>query len=56
VIHKNIEQQMIAKCQADKPGILHIVKPPVVKTRESIDQRKLLERKMNAAGATEIRR
>ena len=47
---------MIAKCLADKPGILKIARTPEIKTRESIKERKTLEKKMRAAGSTELRR
>lgn len=56
VIHKNIEEQMIARCLADKPGILKIAKTPTIKTRESIKERKTMQKKMLASGSTEIRR
>lgn len=55
-INKSIEEQMIAKCLADKPGILKIARTPEIKTRESIKERKTLEKKMRAAGSTELRR
>lgn len=47
---------MIAKCEADKPGILRIAKATAIKKSEQIDQRKVLEKQMKAAGATELRR
>lgn len=47
---------MIARCLADKPGILKIAKTPSIKTRESIKERKTLEKRMLASGATEMRR
>ena len=56
VIHKNIEQQLIAKCEADKPGILRIAKAAPLKKSEQKDQRKTLEKQMKAAGSSEMKR
>lgn len=47
---------MISRCLADKPGILKVARAPTIKTRESIKERKSFEKKMKAAGSTEMRR